>query len=92
MTKPTKRARKHNVRSEAAMRKAIKKWTTEKPVCREHSLTDDGYPIVNFYDGFHINEDKLIAIFDLRDCYRKRQPLKGITKAVRKAVQPRGKK
>lgn len=34
----------------------------------------------------------LVAIFDLRDCYRKRQPLKDITKKLRKAIAPRRKK
>lgn len=35
---------------------------------------------------------RLIAVFDLRDCYQKRQPLSGISKRVRAAVQPRGKR
>lgn len=34
----------------------------------------------------------IIGYFDLRDCIRKRAPLKGINKAIRKAIVPKRKK
>lgn len=34
-------------------------------------------------------DQKSVAIFDLRDCFRKRQPLKGVTKEVAKLMRKR---
>ncbi len=78
--------RKHDPRSEAAMREAIKLWLKQ-----DAELTVRHKQIGTCELEIEKNNETL-AIFDLRDCYRKRQPLKGITKAVRKAVQPRRKK
>lgn len=87
-----KKAKKHDPRSEAAQRAACKKLKNG----RAHiELWSD--EAVGMYEIAISNTylDKVLAIFDLRDCYRKRKPLTGIMKKVRKAVQPkrgRGKK
>ncbi|HXF28950.1 MAG TPA: hypothetical protein VN457_03805, partial [Chlamydiales bacterium] len=73
--------KKHDPRSEAAQRAAIKAY--------DAGIGWIGFsgtgpaPIVYILRG----ETEVLAIFDLRDCYRKRQPLKGITKKLRKAIQ-----
>lgn len=76
--------RKRSVRSEAAMREAMKHlrhlhWdifigpkTVRVEAYAEHDM-----------------RVQTVAVFDLRDCYRKRAPLKGITKKLRKAIQPK---
>lgn len=98
MKKKSQKQTKHDLRSEAAQREAIRLAKESKVYFKDEKVyfKDES-------DGMHYNHspfvyalrtwsDELIAIFDLRDCYRKRAPLKGITKAVRKAVQPRKKK
>lgn len=84
-----KKIKKHDPRSEAAQREVFKDreffiWHTyhTKSTIEIHAL---GTLALG-------NPGQAVAIFDLRDCYRKRQPLKGITKAVRKAIQPNRKK
>lgn len=77
--------KKHNPRSEAAQREALRDPT------RWQWQLDRVGGIVEVWDLSGLN-DELIAVFNLRDCYRKRKPLKGIMKATRKAIQPRGKR
>lgn len=79
--KLTKQARKHDPKSEAAMRRAI----------RDRGGLEWRLFIFQSVVQATGSDGELIAEFDLRDCYRKRAPLKGITKAMRKAVQPKRK-
>lgn len=81
MTKPKAKSKKWNPKSEAAMRKAI----------RDRAGLEWQLFIFQSIVQATGSDGELIAEFDLRDCYRKRQPLKGITKAMRKAVQPKRK-
>ncbi len=79
--------KKHNPKSEAAQREAIRnKWDNLWTV----HATDETVEVVAYVrlDG----EEVALVRFDLRDCYRKRAPLKGITKALRKVVQPKRKR
>ena len=68
--------RKHNPKSEAAMREAIKNKTRY-----EWFLAIFSESVQAWWNS------ELVAEFDLRDCYRKRRPLKGIGKAVSKLVR-----
>lgn len=67
------------LRTEAAIRKAVTKF--KRGECILGKLP--GYE-VEFWD--QLGSDP-IAIADLRDLYRKRKPLKGVTKKLRKAVR-----
>lgn len=78
------KSKKRNPRSEAAMREAgklmrlvPKTWDMGLKVSRE--------PFILEYHAI----GRLIAIFDLRDCYRKRKPLKGVAKELKKVMQRR---
>lgn len=80
-----KTKKKRNPRSEAAMREAIKnrngliwRFYTNRP-----------HPLVKAMCSSTL---KTVAEFDLRDCYRLRSPLKGIKKAMAKAIQPKRKR
>lgn len=77
--------KKKNIRSEAAMREALKLFVKNQ-ASRGYGFGKN-YSKVYFYDT--TQNPELIAIFDLRDCYRKRSPLKGIKKALSKAIQPK---
>lgn len=84
--KTQKRIKKHDPRSEAAQRRLIKALK-EGDVYTNRSFLN-AYT-VQFIDAVN---GELLAIFDLRDCYRKRQPLKGIKKAFNKAIAPKRKR
>lgn len=83
-----KKSKKHNPRSEAAQRFAVKSFMAGDAFMEENRAKL--YPSVNIHVVGGSNE--LLATFDLRDCYRKRAPLKGIKKAMTKAIQPKRKK
>lgn len=74
------------LRTEAALKKAIQQVAARKAVINLSMKAEHG---LEFWseDG-----ETLIALADLRDLYRKRQPLRGITKAVRRAVHPRSRR
>jgi len=77
---------RHKPETEAAQRDALERmgeldWVLKSDVAKTTK-------VVVAYE----QTGRITAIFDLRDCYKKRAPLKGITKAVRRAVQPRRKK
>ncbi len=75
---------KRNPRSEVAQREAFKNRKNVS-LCIVH--TEKTIEV-------HASSGTITyAIFDIRDCFRKRQPLTGITKKIRKAIQPKkGKK
>lgn len=95
MKKKSQKQTKHDPRSEAAQREAIRLFNLPhngQPIIRrDHSFTDDKdfSPTVEFV---LIATEQTIAIFDLRDCYRKRKNLVGINKAFRKTIASRGKR
>lgn len=83
-----KRTKRDPLRTEAAIKKAVKRWaecntTFNKGWCHLTTTSDEPF-CVTISDS-----SGPLAIADLRDLYRKRQPLRGITKAVRSAVQPK---
>lgn len=74
-----------------------KHWKTEAAQRRAIKLMNDGLAYIAVSNAhspiLEVRADsKTIALFDLRDCYRKRAPLKGIQKTMRKAVQPKKKR
>jgi hypothetical protein len=71
--------KKHNPKSEAAQRVTLR--NREK---YEWDLSIDDNRVMA-----HDSNGMLAAVFDLRDCYRKRKPLKGIGKAMSKLVRTR---
>lgn len=73
------------LRTEAAIKKAVKLWAYGDLAIKDYGLKS------RWEIGFYQYGD-LIAVADLRDLYRKRQPLRGITKAVRRAVHPRSRR
>jgi len=75
------------LRTEAAIKKAVEKWGMGGAGLRDYDLS--GFLKLTSYDVVFYRREKVIAIADLRDLYRKREPLRGITKAVRGAVHPR---
>ncbi len=84
-----KKGKLPNPRSEASQARAIRRWAKNR-----HSV----YPIIDtsgeticvrLYDS---GKSDPLAEFDLRDCYRKRQPLTGIEKKLRATVQPKRRK
>lgn len=79
-----------NLYTEAALKNAATLLKEEKAYCIMGKGT--WWQI----DVFASDTGSLIAVFDLRDCYRKRAPLEGITKrfgqAVRQTTQPVRKK
>jgi hypothetical protein len=84
------KAKKHDPKSEAAQREALREpyhwvWQLDatEGVVRAYDRT---------FDSKGRERDIVLAIFDLRDCYRKRAPLKGVTKALRKAIAPKRKR
>lgn len=80
--------KKRDPRSEAAMREAIRRHIDKGDVIWDVCWSEDS----TFVTASTPNDREYIAIFDLRDCFRKRAPLKGIAKKMRKAIQPRRKK
>lgn len=83
------RIKKHDPRSEAAQRE----------VCKMILQGDDIYwdRRDTLLYAYHSHTANLFgkpptAIFDLRDCFRKRLPLKGIKKAFNKAIAPKRQK
>ena len=93
MKKQTK-AKKRNPRSEAAQREAIRLWNKCCVILIPIPCTTQIKAEISSLGSASTNRPyrEIVAIFDLRDCYRKRAPIKCITKAVRKAIQPRRKK
>lgn len=87
--------RKRNPRSEAAIKEAVKMLSEGRVHCINGGYAENK-KLKNYELQFYLDGDKVssppIAIIDLRDFYRKRAPLKGITKAVRKAVSARGRR
>lgn len=83
-----KKPRKQDpLRTEAAIKRAVKIWAASNVKfgkwCHLTTVADEPYCVA-------IGDSTgRLAIADLRDLYRKRQPLKGITKAMRKMVQPK---
>lgn len=85
-------AKKRDPRSEAAQKEAVrllKRNTVNECAAYPYFVEEPGSTEVQILRG---DTEEVIAIFDLRDCYRKREPLKGITKKFRKAIQPKRKK
>lgn len=80
-----KKAKKRNPRSEAAQREALKKLYYSSVRIAWLEGGED-------YEIYIKEDEEVVAIFDLRDCYRKRKPLTGITKKLRSAIQPRRKR
>jgi hypothetical protein len=80
--------RKRNPRSEAAMREAVRLLLKDEAKCWiKHG---NGAPTeVEISSGREGAE--LLAIFDLRDCYRKRAPLTGVTKKLKAAIRSKRK-
>lgn len=78
-----------HLRTEKAMSKALKLIPTGEAYI-EHGIGDRRWWEVLVFATDPL--DHVIAVFDIRDCVRKRAPLKGITKAIRKAIAPKGKK
>lgn len=87
--------KKHNPRSEAAQKNAIGKLG--QPGISVNSPMNSGWASVNdklkpteiaIVDDYKDEDKWILAIFDIRDCYRKRQPLMGINKALKKAIRP----
>ena len=80
-------AKTHNHRSEVAQREACRLLrrgeATKSFACYEKPFE------IHVYKDVGKKWEK-VAIFDLRDCYRKRRPLKGVTKAMRKAIAGKG--
>jgi hypothetical protein len=77
-----------HLRTEAAMRKAVRLYEKGLVSFTWESSEDMRLEI----EAYEVDTGNKIAIFDLRDCYQKRSPLKGITKAVRKAISPKGRR
>lgn len=71
------------LRTERAVRIAAKKVANRSATLEEFS---DGEP----YAVAIMEGEEIIAIFDLRDLYRKRAAIK--MKDLRKAIQPRGRR
>lgn len=90
----TKKKHKPNPRTEVAQRRAISKWLADGGVSFGLEACN-GTMTVHAYD-MDADSERLrrlpMAIFDLKDCYRKRQPLKGITKKIRRVLQPQRKR
>ncbi len=77
---------KRNLRSEAAIKRAIKAWSKVK------LHKDDNDPVVKFYT-FKVHPDMAhVAEIDLRELVKKRKPLIGIKKQVDKIVRGSKKK
>ena len=84
--------KKHDPRSEAAQREAIKKLKGGACVVPHWSNTElnlKPFEIAITKDTDVDEPVEVYAIFDLRDCFRKRSPLTGYMKSQRKAVQPK---
>ena len=86
MTK--KKTRKRNPRSERAMKAAVENRRSYHWVLATGRGDHKFIEVYRSYSNWLTKHDEPpIAIFDLRDCYRKRQPLTGITKRLRRAVR-----
>lgn len=85
---------KHNRRSEAAQREGCKALGNKTGYIAYQIEIDEKPFYLQRWELAVISTKGhgIIAIFDLRDCYRKRAPLKGINKAFKKAIQPKRKK
>lgn len=70
------------VRTEAAQRRAIKLYQEG-----EFRIVPQHLPNTVELHALPRGSTETVAIFDIRDCYRKRKPLKGITKKLRKALR-----
>ena len=89
------------LRTEAAIRKAVRLYAYDDAdiverfgyIPTSEGLIGEGYA-ANDYEILIVDIETLtlLAICDLRDLYRKRQPLTGINKTMRKAIQPKRKK
>jgi len=79
-----KKVSKRNPRSEAAMREAAKLMGLVRRTW-DMGLVISEKPFLLEYHAI----GRLIAIFDLRDCYRKRKPLKGVAKELKKVMTRR---
>lgn len=91
--KDLKTPKKRNLSSEAAQREAASMLRNNKAYLA-FSTFGQSSPLNRFQVAcFRYRVDgvvsELIAVFDLRDCFRKRKPLTGITKKLRSAIQPR---
>lgn len=84
-TKTTKKATKHNPKSEAAQEKAI---LNRGALLWDMKVSADGKTVL-VTAKMALPPYELFAVFDLRDCYKKRKPLKGIGKAMVKLVRTR---
>lgn len=76
-----------NPRSEAAQREAIRNRDSLffDVTVGPRSVVVTAHELVSC-------SDEPVAVFDLRDTYRKRAALTGITKKIRKAIQPKAKR
>jgi hypothetical protein len=67
--------------TEAAIKKATLAYYRQLATTGRIRGSAYGVGIYSVLDG------RLLAAFDIRDLYRKRKPLKGVTKRLRKAVR-----
>lgn len=85
-----KKAKKHNPKSEVAQRLAINDW--RKGACIKFVAGISGKDVlVSAFDMRFQGNGRLIAVFNLSDCYKKRAPLKGIKKNFNKLIKSRKK-
>jgi hypothetical protein len=85
----TKAKKVDPLRTEKAMREACS-WLRTGSACTHRAKFGTEITVRKMVNG--APSAAPIAIFDLRDCYRLRAPLKGVTKAIRKAIQPKRKR
>lgn len=75
---PTRKSKKNPLESEAAIKRAIKKWSL-----KFHAVCQFDEPIITVFDA----SDNAVARLDLRTFVKKRRALTGVTKRLRKAVR-----
>lgn len=74
---PTRKSKKDPLESEVSVKLAIKSWSS-----RVYAICAVDAPIVTLAKG-----NKILARLDLREFVKKRRPLTGVTKRLRKAVR-----
>ena len=81
-----KKAKRDPLRTEAAIKRAVGAWNQGDARIKDYEH-DNQLP--EEFEMFFIDSysREIIAVADLRDLYRKRKPLKGVTKKLRRAVR-----